>query len=72
MAFHPHNPTLVIFRGYGGEALVAEHQARWLGPARGWDPGLWRPSCPPVPLEVLRSIETLLRNGRRLATDSRL
>lgn len=72
MAFHPHNPTLVLFRSYAGEALVAEHQSRWLGPARGWDPGLWRPTSPPLPADMLRSTEILLRDGRHLASDSRL
>lgn len=72
LVFHSHNPTLVCFRAYSGEALVAEHQSRWLGPARGWDPQFWRPSSPPLPPAFLSTTETLLRHGRSLATDSRL
>lgn len=61
-----------MFRHYAGEALLQEYRARWLGPARGWDPGLWRPMAPPVPPEVLRSTELLLRDGKRVAGNSRL
>lgn len=57
---HPYNPTLVLFRCFAGEALVAEHRSRWRGRAHGWDPQLWVPRTPPVPAAVLKPLEQLL------------
>ncbi len=62
MVFHGDDPNRLTIRVYAGEALVVEHEVRWLA-SGGWDPDYWQPTAEALPVRVLQLIEAVLSHA---------